>query len=79
MKDVMTLILFIVLMVVVAVGLSSCQAMIDKSNWNNGKCGCGGEYKFSNADHVKNGGDYYYYHCTNCGDVIETHSPQKIK
>jgi hypothetical protein len=77
MKDIMTLILCIVLMVVVAVGFSSCQAMIDKSTWNNGKCGCGGDYKFSNADHVKNGGDYYYYCCTTCGDVIKTHSPQK--
>jgi hypothetical protein len=53
------------------------EAKIDADTWNNGICYCGGEYEFSNASAQKNGGNYYFYHCDDCGYVIRTHQPQR--
>jgi hypothetical protein len=65
--------------VVIALGLGICalEAKMDESVWNDGICQCGGEFTFSSADHLRNGGNLYYYVCNDCGEVIETHQPQK--
>ena len=42
--------------------------------WNNGYCECGSELKFSNVEHLRNGGNLYYWHCEDCGKVIELHT-----
>lgn len=40
-------------------------------NWNNGYCiECGTKLRFTNAQHLHNGGDRYYYVCDNCGKII---------
>lgn len=41
--------------------------------YNHGICTeCGGDYRFTSAVHLRNGGDRYYYTCQNCGHTIET-------
>ena len=69
----------IVFGITMALALGGCmlEAKIDADAWNNGICRCGGEFEFTNATHVKNGGNYYYYHCNDCGTVIETHTTQR--
>lgn len=64
--------------VIIALGVGVCalEAKMDADAWSNGICRCGGEFEFTNAAHRKNGGNYYYYHCDNCGAVIETHTTQ---
>lgn len=62
--------------ITLGLGICSLEAKMDADTWNNGICRCGGEFEFTNAVHVKNGGNYYYYHCDNCGSVIETHTVQ---
>ena len=62
--------------IAVGVGLSCLEQSMDADTWNEGICWCGGEYEFSNAGHRKNGGNYYYYTCNECGRVIETTTPQ---
>ena len=54
-------------------GLFTIEAKDDEAAWNNGYCECGGEWNFTNAEHIKNGGDLYYYECEECGDLIRTH------
>lgn len=46
----------------------------DVKAWNNGSCECGCEWKFSNGEHLRNSGNLYYWHCENCGRVIELHT-----
>lgn len=47
----------------------------DETTWNNGVCpNDNTEWAFSNADHQRNSGTIYYYHCPTCNKVIETHS-----
>jgi hypothetical protein len=70
-----TLALFAVA-IVAGVGLGCLEQSINADTWNEGICRCGGEYEFSNAGHRKNGGNYYYYTCNECGQVIETTTPQ---
>jgi hypothetical protein len=66
---------------VIALGIGACtlEAKRDADAWRGGICECGGEFEFSNATHRKNGGNYYYYTCKNCGEVIETNQLQKNK
>ena len=45
----------------------------DEKAWNNGSCECGCEWKFSNAEHLRNSGNLYYWYCEDCGKVIELH------
>ena len=63
-------------MMSLAIGVCGCEAAMDADVWNDGICNCGGEFEFSNATHCKNGGNYYYYNCNNCGYVIETNHQQ---
>ena len=58
-------------------GIVEMEQAMDADLWNNGFCSCGGEWEFCNATHKRNGGNYYYYKCDACGDVIETNHPQK--
>lgn len=46
----------------------------DVKAWNNGSCECGGEWKFSNVEHLRNSGNLYYWYCEGCGRVIELHT-----
>ena len=57
----------------VVAGLFTMEAKSDEVAWNNGYCECGGKWDFTNAEHLKNGGDLYYYECEECGDLIRTH------
>ena len=66
-------------MMAIAFGVCTLEAKMDKDTWNNGECNCGGQYEFSNASHRKNGGNYYYYKCEECGKVIETVTAQKTE
>jgi hypothetical protein len=46
----------------------------DVKAWNNGSCECGGTWEFSNAEHLRNSGNFYYWYCEDCGRVIELHT-----
>ena len=46
----------------------------DVKAWNNGYCECGCEWTFSNAEHLRNSGDFYYWYCKDCGKVIKLHT-----
>lgn len=63
-------------MIALALGICALEAKMDASVWNDGICQCGGEFEFSNATHRKNGGNFYYYTCNDCGEVIETNHQQ---
>lgn len=67
------LVAILIITLVVTIGGVFLQVKMDDDIWNNGKCNCGTEWTFSNADHIKND-TLYYYHCDNCGNVIELHS-----
>ena len=56
-------------------GMFCAERAGDEQAWNNGTCpNCATEWEFSNADHIRNGGTLYYWHCPNCQRVIELHS-----
>lgn len=76
MKVVLATICSLALMFGLIVGICSCEIMIDTNAWNDGICDCGGNFEFSNATHRKNGGNFYYYICDECGYVIKTHYQQ---
>ena len=42
--------------------------------WNNGFCECGCEWKFSNAERLRNSSNLYYWYCEDCGKVIRLHA-----
>ena len=58
-------------------GAFALERLGDESVWNEGYCECGCEWKLLNIQHIKNGGDNYYYACDDCGDSIMTHSKMK--
>ena len=67
----------VVIAVCVGCGISAmfcAERNSDVKAWNNGSCECGSEWKFSNADHLRNGGNLYYWYCEDCGKVIELHT-----
>ena len=68
--------LALAIMVGLAVIICAGESAMDASVWNDGICRCGGEFEFSNATHRKNGGNFYYYICNDCGKVIETNHQQ---
>ena len=76
MKDSMKLLAIFGASIALAIGLCFYECKVDETVWNNGICHCGGEYEFSNASKRKSQ-TYYYYYCDDCGNVIETISPQK--
>ena len=56
------------------IGMNTLESKIDANTWNNCICPtCEIEWTFSNADHIKNGGTHYYWHCENCNKIIEVH------
>ena len=70
---------FVIILTMVITGWLSSTMLCseynsDKEKWNNGYCECGGKWVFSNADHIKNGGTVYYWHCEKCNKIIELHS-----
>ena len=59
-------------------GLFTLESKMDEEQYNDGTCVyCDGNYKLTSVNHVKNGGELYYYSCDNCGDVIRTHRNMK--
>lgn len=68
--------LALAIMVGLVIIICAGESAMDASVWNDGICQCGGEFEFSNATHRKNGGNFYYYICNNCGKVIETNHQQ---
>ena len=59
-------------------GLFALETKMDEEQYNEGVCVyCDGNYKLTSVDHLKNGGELYYYSCNNCGDVIRTHRNMK--
>ena len=62
--------------IVVSFILIRFEMKTDELMWNDGYCQCGDEWTFSNAMVTKNGTKYYYYHCSGCGNIIETNYPQ---
>ena len=67
----------LVIAVCIGCGISAmfcAERNSDIKAWNNGFCECGNEWKFSNVDHLRNGGNLYYWYCEDCGKVIELHT-----
>ena len=58
-------------------GLLHLEHKNDEQLWNDGNCTCGKEWRLVSVDHVKNGGDLYYYTCDECNNTIRTHSNMK--
>jgi hypothetical protein len=55
-------------------GLLFLEKKADETVWNEGYCNCGGKWELNDIEHIKNGGDLYYYTCDNCNSLIRTHS-----
>ena len=55
-------------------GMFCVERKSDIKTWNNGVCECGSEWKFSNAERLKNSGNLYYWYCEDCGRIIELHT-----
>ena len=67
----------LIIAVCVGCGISAmfcAERNSDVKAWNNGSCKCGCEWKFSNAEHLRNSGNLYYWYCEDCGKVIELHT-----
>ena len=63
----------IIIIFIAGIFIASHEASTSRENYNNGVCvECGGEYRFTSAQHIKNGGDRYYYTCENCGHTVMT-------
>lgn len=58
-------------------GLLCLERKSDEHLWNGGNCTCGEEWRLVSVDHIKNGGDLYYYTCDECNNTIRTHSNMK--
>lgn len=70
--------LFVVLIFAAGILIANHESKVSKENYNNGICSeCGGEYRFTSAQHIKNSGDRYYYTCEDCGHTVMTFSLQK--
>ena len=54
-------------------GLMTLEKQGDEETWNNGYCTCGTAWTLKNVEHIKNGGNRYYWYCNNCNAIIETH------
>ena len=82
MKNILTSIVIALAIFAALIGITfgvyKIESAMDADAWNNGVCDCGGQYEFTNADHIKNGGNHYYYSCNTCGHVIELHYQRTI-
>ena len=76
-KTILKVIAIILIASLVGFGIAGLMWMEhkgDTQSWNNGICPCGEEWRLVSVDHLKNGGDLYYYTCDNCHRTIRTHS-----
>lgn len=74
MKQLIGVILFLAIIASVLYFGIKYETKVSQDAYNNGVCSeCGGEYQFSSAAHVKNGGDHYYYTCKDCGHTVMTY------
>ena len=82
MKNILTFIVTILVVLATLIGITfgvyKINSAMDADAWNNGVCDCGGQYEFTNANHIKNGGNYYYYSCDTCGQVIKLNYQQTV-
>ena len=70
--------LFIVIIFVAGIFITIYESKTSKENYNNGICTeCGGEYRFSSSEHIKNSGNKYYYTCKDCGHTVITYLIKK--
>lgn len=77
-KSTVAFLLAIIAIFAVGIGIACYETQISVDNYNGGVCSeCGGEYRFSSAEHYKNSGDLYYYTCEDCGHTVTTFSIQK--
>lgn len=49
---------------------TSCEKTRDVEKWNSGFCQCGNEWEFINGSKSYRG-EFYYYYCNNCGNIID--------
>lgn len=69
-----------IIAIIIAIGFGvSCSGLMisekqgDQKIWNNGYCTCGTKWTLKNVEHIRNGGNRYYWYCDNCNTIIETH------
>lgn len=63
----------IIILMILAVIVANYENKQGEKNYNNGICTeCGGNYYFIDMEHIRNGGDEYYYSCDKCGHTITT-------
>lgn len=77
MKDLMRGMMILVLLIGVPVGIAIVGGTIERrealKTWNSGThIDCGGKRELFSANHVRNGGTYYFYKCGKCKSVWET-------
>ena len=73
--EVIVTLIIIVFVVVMLVGAVRCSTTMDKRNWNNGYCECGGHWEYEQSV----GHQYrtsYVFKCDKCGKHIEIWSLQ---
>lgn len=73
-KSILTMLIAVVLVLGLICGttfiVASCRNE-DIEKWSNGFCQCGNKWEFINGSHSNYKGERYYYHCDNCGNVID--------
>lgn len=74
------ILLCVIIMALVGSAISAMfclEAKNDTNLWNNGTCAIdGAEWRFTNAEHIRNSGTSYFYCCDECGRIIQLHSQQ---
>lgn len=56
-------------------GLMCFEVSNDATLWNGGTCPIdGAEWRFTNADRLRNSSILYFYCCDECGKIIQLHS-----
>lgn len=77
MEGIKKVVAFVLVAAIVGAALTGAfvlEEVGDEHAWNNGYCDkCNVEWEFTNAQHVKNCGTYYYWTCPDCHTVIELH------
>ena len=73
-SDILKALIVLILIVAIAtVTISGVEYVSDKNNWNDGHCGCGGNWVYEQAVGHRNTTNYLY-HCDKCGAMIELHT-----
>lgn len=70
MDSIKNSLIIIGLVIIVAIIVSMCSYNVDESLWNEGRCTCGGYWRYEQAVGHRFTTDYIY-RCDKCGDIIE--------